>query len=183
MRRARAFNLSVATMRSSVLEPWAAGRQIELGDQSWIPAESSLRILEGPELAGPDLAYGKGWSRAERSATDVTRRLLDAELVPTVAVHADDALARRAVEDAVARIGWTTVPWAAAEHGRARFAVCVLDAGADPLAAFALGAAIALAGDRVIVLSASALGGGEPVVIDALAAQLAALSARRAPGT
>ena len=30
--------------------------------------ESTLRVLEGPRLEGPDLSFGQGWSNAERSS-------------------------------------------------------------------------------------------------------------------
>jgi hypothetical protein len=76
MRHARAFNLSQEKLRLSILEPWMADRTIELGDHEWVPHESSLRILEGPRLEGPDLASGQGWSNAERSAREVTREVL-----------------------------------------------------------------------------------------------------------
>ena len=41
-----------------------ADRTIEFGDREWEPRESKLTILEGPELEGPDLAFGQGWSNA-----------------------------------------------------------------------------------------------------------------------
>ena len=42
-----------------------------------MPSESSLTILEGPHLDDPDLAFGQGWSNAERSAENVTERVLE----------------------------------------------------------------------------------------------------------
>ncbi|MFI5027367.1 MAG: hypothetical protein ACHQCF_00115 [Solirubrobacterales bacterium] len=76
MRHARAFNLSREELLRSFIEPWMADRKIELGDQEWLPRESSLRVLEGPRLEGPDLSFGQGWSNAERSARDVTRQVI-----------------------------------------------------------------------------------------------------------
>jgi hypothetical protein len=76
LRHARVFNLGEEELRGSILEPWMADRTIELGDHEWVPHESSLKILEGPRLEGPDLAVGQGWSNAERSARDVTREVL-----------------------------------------------------------------------------------------------------------
>jgi len=73
---ARAFNLSLDELRRQVLEPWLTGRRVELGEREWQPAESSLRILEGRHLDSPDLSFGQGWANAERSAEDVTKRLL-----------------------------------------------------------------------------------------------------------
>jgi hypothetical protein len=74
---ARAFNLSLEELRRQVLEPWLTDRPLELGEREWVPRESSLRILEGPHLDNPDLSFGQGWSNAERSAKDVTRRVLE----------------------------------------------------------------------------------------------------------
>jgi len=74
---ARAFNLSLEELRKTVLEPWLTERPVELGEQRWEPRESALRILEGPHLDPPDLSFGQGWSNAERSAEDVTRRVLE----------------------------------------------------------------------------------------------------------
>jgi hypothetical protein len=74
---ARAFNLDLDELRRTVLEPWLTGRAVELGEHEWDPRESSLRILEGRHLDPPDLAFGQGWSNAERSAEDVTRRILE----------------------------------------------------------------------------------------------------------
>jgi len=73
---ARAFNLSLDELRRQVLEPWLTGRPVELGEREWPPQESTLRILEGRHLEPPDLSFGQGWSNAERSAEDVTRRML-----------------------------------------------------------------------------------------------------------
>lgn len=73
---ARAFNLSLDELRRQVLEPWLTDRPIELGEREWAPAESTLRILEGPHLDTPELSFGQGWSNAERASEDVTRRVL-----------------------------------------------------------------------------------------------------------
>ncbi|HEY1853393.1 MAG TPA: hypothetical protein VGG40_02295 [Solirubrobacterales bacterium] len=75
---ARAFNLSEAVVQRSILDPWLDQRPIELGDRKWLPAESQLRILEGPELSNPELSFGNGWANAERGGEPVTERLLDA---------------------------------------------------------------------------------------------------------
>lgn len=74
---ARAFNLSDDELRRSIVEPWLAGLPVVLGEREWEPRKSSLRILEGPHLETPDLAFGQGWANAERLAEDVTRRELE----------------------------------------------------------------------------------------------------------
>ncbi len=106
LRHARVFNLDEEELRSSIVEPWIADRTIELGDREWVPRESSLRVLEGPRLEGPDLSFGQGWSNAERSARDATADVLAAAereappLPSAVAIEADsvetaiEALAR-----------------------------------------------------------------------------------------
>lgn len=84
LRQARAFNLDGEELHASIVEPWLADRKIELGDQEWSPAECSLRILEGPELAPADLSFGQGWANAERRCEEVTRRVLEAAPPPHV---------------------------------------------------------------------------------------------------
>lgn len=74
---ARLFNLGEVELRGAVLEPWVAGASFDFGEHEWDPRESRLTILEGPEMKGPDLAFGQGWSNAQRAAKDVTRRLLE----------------------------------------------------------------------------------------------------------
>jgi hypothetical protein len=75
-RWAREFNIDSERLRRGVLDPWTDRRTIHLGDRDWEPAECSLRILEGPELDGPDLAFGRGWDRAERTGRSATRELV-----------------------------------------------------------------------------------------------------------
>ena len=82
MHHARLFNLSREELRARVLEPWLAGRTFELAEGEWDPRESSLKILEGRHLDNPDLAFGQGWSNAERSAEDVTQRELQSAPPP-----------------------------------------------------------------------------------------------------
>jgi hypothetical protein len=97
LRQARAFNLDPEELRRDVLEPWLAGRPVHLGDREWLPRESSLRVIEGPRLEGPDLAFGQGWSNAERGGRDVTREVLteaEREAPPppvAMAIEAEDA--------------------------------------------------------------------------------------------
>ncbi len=84
LNHARAFNLSEDELRRTVLEPWLTRRTVELGEQEWDPRESSLRILEGPHLGTPDLSFGQGWSNAERSAEDVSKRMLAQTKTPNL---------------------------------------------------------------------------------------------------
>jgi hypothetical protein len=79
---ARAFNLSREELLVKVVAPWLEDLPIELGEQEWAPAECELKILEGPHLDGPDLAFGQGWANAERASEDVTKRELAAAPPP-----------------------------------------------------------------------------------------------------
>jgi len=76
LNHARAFNLDMDELRRRVIEPWLTKRPLDLGEREWAPEESSLRILEGPHLDSPDLAFGQGWSNAERKGEDVTHRIV-----------------------------------------------------------------------------------------------------------
>jgi hypothetical protein len=82
LNHARAFNLNLEDLRRTILEPWLTRRPVDLGEHEWDPRESSLRILEGPHLEMPDLSFGQGWSNAERSSEDVTRRVLEKTETP-----------------------------------------------------------------------------------------------------
>jgi hypothetical protein len=71
------FNLTEAELRP-IVELWARGQVIDLGEHRWNPREAQLTILEGPEIPLGQLTMGRGWRTAERQGTDVTQRLLDA---------------------------------------------------------------------------------------------------------
>jgi hypothetical protein len=95
-RHARVFNVSGDELRQTVIEPWVAGLDFELGEREWDPRESVLTVLEGPTMEGPDLAFGQGWANAQRAAEDVTRALLEAAEasapIQTAAVVSADSL-------------------------------------------------------------------------------------------
>jgi hypothetical protein len=74
--RARVFNLNREDLTTKVLEPWLEDRKITMGDREWEPRKSSLKILEGPQMAPQDLSFGQGWSNAERASDNVTRSVL-----------------------------------------------------------------------------------------------------------
>jgi hypothetical protein len=82
IRHARSFNLNREQLMAEVIAPWLEDLPVELGEQEWQPAESKLKILEGPHLEGPDLAFGQGWSNAERASEEVTQRELAAAPAP-----------------------------------------------------------------------------------------------------
>jgi hypothetical protein len=71
------FNLGGAEL-GAVVEPWVRGEVVELGDRKWSPERATLTILEGPHLPVEQLSMGRGWRSAQRSARDVTERILAA---------------------------------------------------------------------------------------------------------
>jgi hypothetical protein len=156
LHRARAFNLSEEKLRRTVIEPWRRGGPVELGDQTWDPDESTLRILEGPELSPPDLALGRGWNSAERSAADVTGRALReaAAEAGVVAVLADTPAGHEAAMRLLNEIGAHTADWA---EVRARtpaeaVALLVVEQGVPTGAwLFEAGFALGAFGRRVVV--------------------------------
>ena len=101
---ARAFNLAEDDLRSTILEPWVRGRVIILGDKDWEPRDCKLVILEGPELRDADLAMGRGWSNAEKTAENVTRRLVDEARAPASAPLVAILAETDAGEDAIGRM-------------------------------------------------------------------------------
>ena len=99
---ARAFNLSREELLAKVVAPWLEDLPVELGEQDWQPAESQLKILEGPHLSTPDLSFGQGWANAERASENVTRRELAAAPAPE---HPDAFVVEtESPEDAVAQM-------------------------------------------------------------------------------
>jgi hypothetical protein len=139
-RRASAFNLDEETLRRTVLEPWQQGGSVELGDKEWDPQESTLQILEGPELAAPDLAVGRGWHNAERSAQDATARLLEriAAQAASVAVVAQTPATRRVVIELLEQAGVRAADW---EALRARILAAATIVG-EPSRSLEAGAAV-----------------------------------------
>jgi hypothetical protein len=69
------FNLTDGDL-AELLEPWLAGRPVELGERKWSPHQARLTILEGPEIPLDELSLGRGWRTAQRRSEDVTDRLL-----------------------------------------------------------------------------------------------------------
>lgn len=130
-RRASAFNLDAERLGRTVIEPWRSGSPVALGDREWDPAESTLKIVEGPELATSDLAFGRGWQNAERSGRDVTATAIEgaARRAATVCVLATSDSAERSLAGSLRRMGVEPVAWAVVKD-RIRSAV---SAPAHPL--------------------------------------------------
>lgn len=110
--RARTFNLDEAELRSTILDPWMRGQVIVLGDKDWEPRDCKLIILEGPKLADTDLSMGRGWSNAERTAENVTRRLVDAATAaPVVSILVESESAEAEIGRMLERLELERVPW------------------------------------------------------------------------
>jgi hypothetical protein len=116
MNHARVFNLSHDELLAKVIEPWLANRPFDLAESKWTPSESSLKILEGRHLDNPDLAFGQGWSNAERTAENVTRSVLEAAPPPRVpdAFVVETEMPEAAVGEMVAGRDSRPVTWAEA---------------------------------------------------------------------
>ncbi len=163
--RAREFNLDAGKLRATILEPWVRGRVIELGDHDWEPRSSSLQILEGPELVNVDLSMGRGWSTAEKTGENVTRRLVDEAATPSkpiVAILAEDETARVQVAGMLERLDLETTPWAElralilsppAERSGPGYAAVLATGRGDPTASwlFDSGLARGALGQRAVV--------------------------------
>jgi hypothetical protein len=116
LHHARVFNLSHEELLATVIEPWLANRPFDLAESTWTPNESSLKILEGRHLDNPDLAFGQGWSNAERTAENVTKRELEAAPPPRApdAFVVETELPEAAVAEMVAGRDSRPVTWAEA---------------------------------------------------------------------
>jgi hypothetical protein len=153
--RARAFNLDEGRLRSTIVDPWIRGRSIFLGDKEWEPRDCKLIVLEGPELADPDLSMGRGWANAERSSENVTKRLIEAAATPSrpvVAVLAEDDAVQAEVGRMLQRLELESVPWAElrarilsppAEATGPGFAAVLVTGRAEPTASWLFDAGLA----------------------------------------
>jgi hypothetical protein len=160
LRRARVFNLSEERLRSEVVEPWRRGGLLELGDHEWDPGESELMILEGPELAQSQLALGRGWSNAERSATDVTAQVIReaAAQALLVAVLAQTTAGRDTAVRLLGQAGIRTADWVelrtridAAQIPQVVALLVVERANLDGAWLFEAGLAVGVLGGRAVV--------------------------------
>ena len=153
-RWAREFNLDAERLRREILDPWASLRTIRLGDRDWEPVDCSLRILEGPELSGPDLAFGRGWDRAERTGTPVARDLVADVMrdAATVAVLAETDAAHDAVVDALSALGIQAMDWPVGDAAGALALVLAVESTDPPRGwLYEAGAAVGAVGGRAVV--------------------------------
>jgi hypothetical protein len=78
LHQVRMFNLSEQRLWLEFLAPLMADDDFTVEDHDFTPHQSRLTVYEGPELR-PDqlMGMGRGWQNVERTATDVTERVLE----------------------------------------------------------------------------------------------------------
>jgi hypothetical protein len=72
----REFNLSEQRLWLEFLAPLMEGKDFTVEGHEFTPRQTRLRVYEGPELRADQLGMGRGWQNVERTATDVTVRVL-----------------------------------------------------------------------------------------------------------
>jgi hypothetical protein len=70
------FNLTERELRETILDAWARGDWIDVGERKWSPHQANLTVLEGPQLPVDQLSMGRGWRNAVRGGEDVTERVI-----------------------------------------------------------------------------------------------------------
>jgi hypothetical protein len=70
------FNLTEEQLFATVVEPWARGQWIELGERKWSPHQAKLTVIAGPPIALDKLSMGRGWRTAQREGREVTELVL-----------------------------------------------------------------------------------------------------------
>jgi hypothetical protein len=78
LHQVRMFNLTEQRLWLEFLAPLMADDDFTVEDHDFSPRQSRLMVYEGPELR-PDqlMGMGRGWQNVERTATDVTERVLE----------------------------------------------------------------------------------------------------------
>jgi hypothetical protein len=66
--------------------PWTREEWVEVGERKWNVNETTLTVLEGPELSLQDMSMNRGWRNARRRSTDVTERVIAAARAAGAAV-------------------------------------------------------------------------------------------------
>ena len=76
MQVVREFNLSDERLWLLFLKPLMADQPFTVEGHEYTPRHTRLTVYEGPELRPDQLSFGRGWQSVERSAEDVTDRVL-----------------------------------------------------------------------------------------------------------
>jgi hypothetical protein len=72
----REFNLTDERLWLDFLAPLMADREFVVEGHDFTPRHTRLTVYEGPELRLDQLSFGRGWQNVERTASDVTERVL-----------------------------------------------------------------------------------------------------------
>jgi hypothetical protein len=70
------FNMTERELLDAVVEGWARGQWIEVGERKWNPHQAKLTVLKGPEIPVEQLSVGRGWPKAQHEGEDVTERMV-----------------------------------------------------------------------------------------------------------
>jgi hypothetical protein len=158
---ARVFNIDEPELEPSLLAPWRAGGSVMIEGKKWDLRDAEVTILQGPALEPEELAYGHGWSAAQKRATDVSGELLKRTPPPAAPVAALGGAAQRSVvvmhgggEEETRRalfaqlgeLGAAPLDWTLLLQG-------ARDAGGGP--SDALDQALSIAGALIVLLGAS----------------------------
>jgi hypothetical protein len=73
---ASAFNLTEDAVRAQFVAPMLADLVFKYAEKEWNPRETRLTVLEGRELRGDELGFGRGWPNAQRLSSVVTDQFL-----------------------------------------------------------------------------------------------------------
>lgn len=76
MQVVRRFNLDDQQLWTGFLEPLMSGREFSVEGHEFVPRGTRMKIYEGPELRPHELGMGRGWQNVERTAAEVTERVL-----------------------------------------------------------------------------------------------------------
>ena len=76
MQVVREFNLTDQRLWLSFLAPLMVDAPFTVEGHEFIPRQTRLKVYEGPELRTDQLGMGRGWQNVERTAGDVTERVL-----------------------------------------------------------------------------------------------------------
>jgi hypothetical protein len=96
MQVVREFNLSEERLWLEFLAPLMADAGFSVEGHEFIPRQTRLKVYEGPELRTDQLGMGRGWQNVERTAVDVTERLLSRARAHTATTAAQPAEPRPA---------------------------------------------------------------------------------------
>ncbi|MDE3131044.1 MAG: hypothetical protein KGL16_07805 [Acidobacteriota bacterium] len=94
MQVVREFNLSEQRLWIEFLAPLMADHDFSVEGHEFTPRQTRLKVYEGEELRPDQLGLGRAWQNAERTAADVTARVL-------VRAREHEAASDRAATEAV----------------------------------------------------------------------------------